>query len=271
MRRDRAASGALRLLAAGVICVCLPSTASALQSVRLQATFTPERLGHDTTVGFAFQIAASGNQVPSPLTGIEVSYPVDLGFALSELGLARCSAGALEAFGPQGCPANSLMGYGTALAEIAIGPSILRETVRVIVFRTTDHRGHLALLIYASGATPVSAEIVFPAVVFPAVAPFGGRLDMAIPLVPSLPEAPDVAVVQFTSTLGPQHLHYHERIHGRVVSFQPRGIPLPTSCPPGGFPFSAKFRFLDGSHAVAHTTVPCPHRMSRRRPAIGAA
>jgi hypothetical protein len=252
-------------MAVGAVCVCPPSTASALQSLRLHATFTPERLGQGTTVGFAFQIAASSNQVPSPLTGIEVSYPVDLGFALSELGLARCSAEALEVFGLQGCPANSLMGYGTARAEIQIGPSILHETVHVTVFRTTNHGGHLALLIYASGATPVDAQIVFPAVVFPAKAPFGGRLDMAVPLVPSLPEAPDVAVVQFSSTLGPQNLRYHERVHGRSVSFKPRGIPLPTSCPRGGFPFSAKFGFQDGSNAVAQTTVPCPPGMRRRR------
>jgi hypothetical protein len=241
-----------------MICLCLAGTASARESVKLHATFTPEQLGRGTTVGFAFQITASNHQVPSPLTGLEVSYPVNLGFALSELGLARCSADALETFGLQACPADSLMGYGTALAEIQIGPTILRETVQVDVFRTINHDGHLALLVYASGVTPVSAQIVFPATVFPAPAPFGGRLQMAIPLVPSLPEAPDVAVVQFNSTLGPLHLHYRERVHNHVVSFQPRGIPLPSSCPRGGFPFAAKFRFLDGSHAVARTTVPCP-------------
>jgi hypothetical protein len=256
---------ALGLLATTVLCVCLPGTASGLQSVRLHATFTPEQLGHETTVGFAFQITASGNQVPSPLTGIEVSYPVELGFALSELGLATCSRGALEASGPHGCPANSLMGYGTALAEIPIGPLILHETVQVDVFRTTNHDGHLALLIYANGETPVSAQIVFPAVVLPAPAPFGGRLDMRIPLVPSLPGAPDVAVVQFRSTLGSLHLRYHERVHGRVIDYEPKGIPLPNRCPREGFPFAAKFRFMDGSNAVAHTTVPCPPEQRRHR------
>jgi hypothetical protein len=254
------------LAAAAVICVCLPSTTSASQSVALHATFTPEQLGHGTTVGFAFQITAAGGQVPSPLTGIEVSYPLNLGFALSELGLASCSAGTLEVFGPQGCPANSLMGYGTAIAEIQIGLETLSETVQVDIFRTPDYDGHLALLICANGATPVSAQIVFPAVVLPAPAPFGGRLDMDIPLVPSLPEGTDVAVVQFHSTLGPLHLRYHERVHGRIVDYEPKGIPLPTRCPPGGFPFLAEFRFLDGSDAFAHTTVPCPeHRGSRRR------
>lgn len=256
---------ALGLLAAVVLCVCSPGAASAAQSVSLQATLTPKRLGQGTTIGFGFKIAAPANQVPPPLTGVEVSYPVELGFALSELGLATCSAGTLEVFGPEGCPPNSLMGYGTALAEIPIGPSIFRETAHVTIVRTTEQSGHLALLIYANGKAPVSAQIVFPGLVLPAPAPFGGRLDMSVPLVPSLPGAPNVAVVQFRSTLGPLHLRYHEHIHGRVIKYEPKGIPLPNRCPRGGFRFAARFAFQDGSHSSAATTVPCPPARHQRR------
>jgi hypothetical protein len=258
VKRYQALQEICGLLAITCLSLCLPNAVAASPSARLQASFTPERLGHGTTVGFAFEIAAPADQVPPPLTHVEVSYPVNLGLALSELGLATCTKGQLETFGPAGCPANSLMGYGTVLAEIAIGTSILRETAHVIVFRTPNYDGHLALLIYAKGNTPVSAHVVFRGIVFPASAPFGGRLDVEVPLVPSLPEAPDVAVVGFNSTLGPLHVRYHEHIHGRVVSYQPRGIPLPRRCPPGGFPFSTKFSFLDGSNSTARTTVRCP-------------
>jgi len=248
----------LGLLAAVGLVAGVCGTTRAAQSVTLHATLTPERLGEGTTIGFGFQIAAPDGRVPPPLTGVEVSYPVELGFALSELGLARCSRGTIEAAGPEGCPPNSLMGYGTALAEIPVGPEILRETAHVTIVRTTEQSGHLALLIYADGETPVSAQIVFPGLVFPAAPPFGGRLEMSIPLVPSLPEAPDVAVVQFRSTLGPLHLRYHERVHGRVVQYEPKGIPLPNRCPRGGFRFAASFSFQDGSHSNAATVVPCP-------------
>lgn len=248
----------LGLLGIVLLCACLPGTSMARQSVRLQATFTPERLGQGTTVSFAFQIATPRDQVPSPVTGIEVSYPVELGFALSELGLAVCSSGALELFGPQGCPANSLMGYGTALAEIPIGPQIFRETAQAEVFRTENDEGHLALLVYVVGSSPVSAQIIFPAVVLPAPAPFGGRLDMGIPIVPSLPGAPDVAVVQFRSSLGPLHVTYRERVRGRLIEYKPKGIPLPTHCPRGGFPFTAKFAFQDTSQSAASAVVRCP-------------
>lgn len=247
---------ALGLLAATVL--CSTATASAAQSVRVQATFTPEHLGQDTTIGFGFQIAAPAHEVPPALTGVEISYPVELGFAASELGLATCSPRALETDGPEGCPANSVMGYGTATAEIQVGPEILHETARITIIRTTEQNGHLALLIYAESQTPVVTEIVFPGLVLNAPAPFGGRLEMSVPLVTSLPGTPDIAVVQFHSTLGPLHLRYHEHIHGRVINYEPKGIPLPNSCPRGGFAFSAKFRFMDGSRAAAHTVVPCP-------------
>ena len=155
-------------------------------------------------------------------------------------------------------PTNSLMGHGTALAEIPIGPEILDETAQITIVRTIEHNGHLALLIYAEGQTPVDAEIVFPGLILPASPPFGGRLRMGVPLIPSLAEGPNVAIVQFQSTLGPLHLHYTERAHGRTVRYEPKAIPLPDHCPQGGFAFVAKFRFMDGSNAIARTAVPCP-------------
>jgi hypothetical protein len=79
-----------------------------------------------------------------------------------------------------------------------------------------------------------------------------------VPLVPSLPEAPDVAVVQLHATFGPKDLTYYEREHGKLVAYHPKGILLPNTCPHGGFAFSASFTFLDGSHTTAQTRVPCP-------------
>jgi hypothetical protein len=254
----------LGLLAVVTLIAGVPATAQARQSVRLDVALTPERLGQGTTIGFGFRIATPARRVPPPLTRVEISYPVEFGFALSELGLSTCSAWTLEVAGPEGCPANSLMGHGTALAEIPVGPSILEETASVTIVRSAEHNGHLGLLVYAEGETPVSAQIVFPGLILPAAPPFGGHVDMSVPLVPSLPNGPDVAIVRFRSTLGPRHLRYNEHVHGRLVEYEPRGIPLPARCPPGGFVFAAKFGFVDGSHASASTAVPCPPGSHRR-------
>lgn len=251
---------AICLLASAALCAAACGASRAAQSVTLHATLTPEQLGHGTTIGFGFEIATPTHEVPSPLISAEISYPVELAFELSELGLATCSTGTLEIFGPDGCPANSLMGYGTALAEIPIGPSIASERAQVTIMRATNAAGHLALLIDVDAPSPVSGQITFLGLMLPATAPYGGRLDMSIPLVSSLPEGPDVAVVQFRSTLGPLHLHYREHVHGRIVEYEPKGIPLPDTCPRGGFRFSARFAFQNGSRSQAATSVPCPRR-----------
>ncbi|HYM54184.1 MAG TPA: hypothetical protein VES97_02395, partial [Solirubrobacteraceae bacterium] len=120
--------------------------------------------------------------------------------------------------------------------------------------------GRLGLLFYADGEGPVYAQLIFPALILEAPAPFGGRLETQIPVIPSLPEAPNAAVVQMRSTIGPKNITYYQRSHGRTIAYHPNGLLLPSSCPRGGFPFAASFAFLDGTHASARTSVPCPAR-----------
>jgi hypothetical protein len=257
------------LLLAVLLCGSLPAGAAAAPtppSVSLTASFTPEELGRGTTLGFGFFITAPAGRVPPPLTDLEIRYPADIGLAVSGLGVATCTAAILEALGPSGCPADSRLGFGLALAEIPIGPEIVKELGEISIVRAPTENGHFSMLIYARGESPVDARIVFPGMLLPAASPFGGRIHLAIPLVPSLPEAPDVAVVEVISTFGPQHLTYYERVNGKLVAYNPQGILLPDRCPRGGFPFAATFTFLDGSKATARTAVPCPHpRNSRNR------
>ncbi|HWG08480.1 MAG TPA: hypothetical protein VN672_05685 [Solirubrobacteraceae bacterium] len=91
-----------------------------------------------------------------------------------------------------------------------------------------------------------------------------GDLRFTVPLVPSLPGSPDVAVVQLRVTIGGK-LTYYERSAGRTIPFRPRGIGLPRRCPRGGFRFAATFSFIDGSRVPAQTAVPCPQRPRTRR------
>jgi hypothetical protein len=253
------------LLAALLLGAGLPAAAQAAPSARLSATFTPERLGRRTTLGFGFRISAGAGQAPPALTEIDLSYPNYLGIALSGLGLATCTAATLEASGPPGCPANSIMGYGHALAEISLGPEIVTESAPLLIMRAPDREGHFALLFYAIGTAPIDARVVFPGMVLAAPAPFGGRVSIDVPLVPSIPGAPDVALVQLHATLGPSRVTYYEQVAGRTLAYQPSGLLLPDSCPRGGFPFAAEFSFADGIHARARTAVPCPARGRPRR------
>ncbi len=252
-------------LLALLVCWGAPAAVRASETARLTATLTPERLGHGTTIGFSLRILSPGGAIPPPLTFVNLRYPRDLGIATSGLGLATCTPALLEAAGPRGCPADSVMGVGSAVAQIAVGPEIVNETAPVTIFRAPTANGQIAMVLYANGATPVEAQILLPSLLLPASAPFGGRVKIDVPLVPSLPDTPDVAIARLTTTLGPLGITYYERLHGRTVAYRPRGLQLPDSCPRGGFPFAAELGFVNGSSASAGTVVPCPGARRRRR------
>jgi hypothetical protein len=113
--------------------------------------------------------------------------------------------------------------------------------------------GYIRLLVCATGLTPVAARVVMPTLLI------AGHLRISVPLVPSLPEGPDVSVVSARVSLGGR-LTYHERVGKRTVAYHPKGVKLPRRCPRGGFRFSASFSFVDGSKASARTAVRCPRR-----------
>jgi hypothetical protein len=225
---------------------------------RLSAGLAPERLGQSTTIVFGFTISTATGQVPSPLTTIDLYYPANLGIGTSGLGLETCSVAILELDGPAGCPSQSQMGYGTGLVEVPFGPGTFREQARTKIFMARVHEGHIGLLFFADGQSPISAQIVFYGLVLPAKSPFGGDLATTIPRVPTLPGAPNAAVVQLRSTIGPLNLTYYEHVRGKYLPYHPHGIVLPPTCPHGGFRFAASFAFEDGAHTSAHATVPCP-------------
>lgn len=239
-------------------------SSAANQSARLSAQLTPEHLGRSTTIGVSFAIEDRVDRVPPPLQTVEIRYPANFGIALSGLGVESCTAQTLETLGPPGCPPNSLMGHGTAFGEIPFGPTIVHETAAVTIVRAEDQNGRIALLFDAQGISPVDANLVFGGIVLPTRPPYGGDIRISVPLVPSLPEAPDVAVVALQATIGPVGLTYYERVHGTSVPYSPRGIVLPGRCPRAGFPFATAIAFVGGSRASAYTHVRCPARSAHR-------
>ena len=156
------------------------------------------------------------------------------------------------------------MGIGSALAQIAAEESVTEPT-NVAILRGPTREGRLGLLFYVDGLSPVSAQIVVPGALVTANAPFGGAVSLEVPLVPSWPEGPNVAIVSLRSTLGPEHLTYYERRNGKTIPYNPAGVLLPKVCPRGGFRFAGTFAFSDGSTASAATAVACPRRNGARR------
>jgi hypothetical protein len=241
------------------------AAANTAPSATLTAAFEPESLGQRTTLAFGFRITGAAGVVAPALQAIDLSYPRKLGIALSGLGLATCTTAELEAAGLPGCQTDSIMGFGDATAEISLGSDVVAESVPITILRAPDEEHHIALLLDAVGTAPLNTTAVFPGALLPAPSPFGGQISINTPLIPSLPGAPDVAIVRLHATIGPSGVTYQEHLAGRKLTYQPPGILLPPTCPKGGFPFAAQFSFVDGSHASARTTEACPARAARRR------
>jgi hypothetical protein len=186
-----------------------------------------------------------------------------MNYTSTTLGLAICQPAALLTRGLAGCPANSRLGYGSALVEVPFGTGDGHEIPEIQAVAGPSPKGNLVVLFYADGHVPVYAQLAFSGEVLPDAGRYGSRLAATVPLVGSVPGGPDVSVVDVQTTIGPSHLTYYKHVHGHLVPFRPRGVAVPERCPRGGFPFAADFTFQDASHTSASTTVPCPPRRRR--------
>lgn len=253
------------LLALLAIAGIAPANASARQVVHLHTAFHPDRLGASTTVAFDLVVKNTNGWVPAPVTNILVHFPAGMNPNVSELGLGICEPSALMDNGPQGCPHNSIVGFGTSFVEVAVGRTRVEESASIVTFFGPP-KSQNEVLFYATGNSPVAASLVFSGQLrAESGGEFGGALETRVPLVETWPEGPYVALTHFESTLGPEKLTYHVRNHGKVEAFQPRGIAVPTRCPHGGFPFAAELTFTDGTKAAARSRVPCPASHHARR------
>jgi hypothetical protein len=239
-----------------------PTAAWPAQTAKLRLAFEPNRLGAKTTVVFGFSIAGNGTTGSSPLTSVRLSLPPTVGFFSSTLGEAICQPASLIERGLSGCSPNSRIGFGAARVRVPFGSSGLDETVHITAFAGNSGNGHVELLYYATGETPVIAHLLFQGEI--GSSPLGEYMSTSIPPTPTLPGVTDASVISFYTTIGPSHLYYYGTSHGKRVRYHPRGIGLPDSCPRGGYPFSATFTFQDGSGASATDNVPCPTKTVHR-------
>jgi hypothetical protein len=234
--------------------------ASAAETVKLSAAFTPDRRGAVTTIVFSFTVGSTNGSVPAALSGVNIRLPGHMSLNATSLGLATCDTNTLIALGLKGCPLNARVGYGSAVVEVPLGPELVRESTGISAVAGPSEGTRREVLFYANGLMPVFAQLVFPAAVFHNSARAGGHINTTIPTVPVLPDGPNASLVSFRSTIGPLHLTYYRREHGKRVAFRPRGARVPKVCPRGGYPIAADFLFQDSSRLSAKTYVPCPSR-----------
>ena len=234
------------------------AAAAGAETATLHATFTPNRLGASTTIGFSFKLAGSGGGLPAPLSAISLRLPTRHRLSLDDARPRDLPAGRPAARGPAGCPPNSRLGSGSALVEVPFGAGAGKEIPEIQAVMGPPANENIVVLFYANGLAPVLAQIVMQAELIAGSDTIPGRLETQVPLIASVPAGPPVSILSVNATIGPAGLTYYETRHGHRVAFHPRGVSVPTHCPRGGFRFSARFTFTDATSASAAYSVPCP-------------
>jgi hypothetical protein len=75
----------------------------------------------------------------------------------------------------------------------SLGSDVVAEDVPLTIMRAPDQEGHISLLFNAIGTSPLNTSAVFGGALLPAPTPFGGQVSIDVPLIPSLPGAPDAS------------------------------------------------------------------------------
>jgi len=272
MPTRQVAAGVLAAIGAcAVVAVLAPSVASALAppsinpvppaaaaptTATIAPSLSPDRLGARASLTFSIRYSGGEFGVPSPVRHSVLRFPA--GMSLDIPRLRACKAARLRAHGPGGCPAQSEIGSGHALAETHAGSQITSEEVELHAFLGPPENLQPTFEIFAQGYTPLDEDVVFTGKVASANAPYGEELEMSIPPVPSLPLEPDASIVRFSLTVG-QGLGTHPPGARPPHGTDDRStVSVPRSCPAGGFPFAAEFTYADGSVGGVLARVPCP-------------
>jgi hypothetical protein len=215
----------------------------------IHPSFLPNRLGASTAVTLAIGFTGGEEGVPAPLRQAVLRLPAGLRIDLR--GVSVCAPARLRLRGASGCSSASLVGRGHGLLQARTGSLTSPEEATMWVFRGPNRGGLPALEILSQGATPLDEHFLSTAVVEPDSAPYGLKLTMQVPLIPTLVLEPDASFKSLSLTLG--GVGRGPRAHAAA-----RVIAVPGACPTGGFPFAAGFTFADGSTTSATAGISCP-------------
>jgi hypothetical protein len=212
----------------------------------IRPSFSPDRLGAKAAFTFAVHFSGGELGVPSPVRRAVVHFPPGLTLDIPKL--RSCTKARLQARGAGGCPAQSKIGAGHALADVHVGSSVESEEAAVSAFVGPPQGLYPTIEILGQGYSPLDERVVITATTLPDNPPYGEKLVMSIPAIPSIPLEPNASTVSFSMTIGGRAFRKHD----------PNTVVLPSHCAAGGFPFAAEFTYEDGSKSDSTATVPCP-------------
>jgi hypothetical protein len=241
-----------------VTCVTLAfaSAGWSSETLSVSARFAPDSADVPTNFSLTASFSSSTGLPPSPIKRFTLYAPA--GMEVDPRGVDTCAAAALEERGPAGCPPDSRAGFGGGVGVLELPTETVHEPYTLDFFFAAKARGHLRLLIYASGDAPASVELVLIAKQVPAPKPYGLGFSVEVPPVSTFPSAPDASIESAFVTVGGHNVAYYEPVAGRRELVHLRGIVAPKRCPGGGFPTEGTVDFADGAALTVKSTIPCP-------------
>jgi hypothetical protein len=251
----RRASTCLAVL--GLALFALPAFASAAPTVSVKVKVVPIEgfpgtgyiLGHGAAETFEFTIAGTEyGGFPPPLIGVNVF--LAKGIVLTPGPFPKCPLATLEQVGK--CAKNTQAGpLGHALGVVSFGSERVPEEVEV-----QPYFAPTGLEFYTAGHSPVALEFIAKGHFVKASGVFGEESISEVPLVETVPGAPDASTERISVKVGAAIKKGGKTIYYGTV---------PKKCPAGGFPFTSELLFagLGGLAPQTVTTsykVPCPKK-----------
>ena len=246
-----------------VLVAACATVASAAPTVTFKAKAVPipgyRHTGNILGAGAALQVqyTIAGTEYggfPPPLMGVNFYTPA--GTKLHTRGFSTCSPAVLQNRGPIACPRHSRVTIsGTALGVVSFGSERVEERASIQAFFAPGG----GLQFYTQGSSPVSLEFLSPSRVVGAGRPFGQKFVTSVPLIETVPGAPDASALSISLKIGAAYRK------GRKIVYYGR---VPKRCPRGGFPLKSELLFA-GVGGLAPQTVPvtykapCPARHRR--------
>jgi hypothetical protein len=253
LSRSRASGILLALLAVLLGSAIVPAVASAARSVTFASTFSlVSRLGEGTVYTTELTFAGSEyNGLVAPLTELTVHLPAGTG--LSAAGFPTCNKFTIEQFSPSGCPAGSLAGpAGTVSMIVSFGTEkVPEEATLQPVFGPGG-----VLYVALEGHAPVALETIMEGHYQGDSPPYSQDLVLSIPLMETVPGAPDVSITALTLNVGVSR-------EESGVTFN--SVSVPNTCPSGTFAWAGDAAFNgEASEPVGATETACPASGSRQ-------
>jgi hypothetical protein len=253
-------------LALVALCPTAEASAAAPAPILLNVSFGEKaRLGASTSVSLNLHVDSS----LAPVTEFRLLTPPSVEIASSQLGAAICpwpKSDILQVMGPvttRVCPANSLLGSGSVTAGLRLNVDRTvfgAATLELHSGASVD--GKPGLLVTVNTYNPIRAQLVYAGYLYAAPGAFGLGLAIKVPLIPRPPFGAPIALSDLHMAIGSDTITYERSANGHRAFYRPGGLPLPASCPRGGFRFRTILRFADGSRRQADAVVPCPPRSS---------